>query len=74
MHMPDYPNEGALRGGHIPGAKSIPWARAINPDDGTFKTAAELSELYVKTNRPRRTSRPSRTAASASAAATPGSR
>ena len=31
MHMPDYPNEGALRGGHIPGAKSIPWARAINP-------------------------------------------
>ena len=39
MHMPDYPNEGALRGGHIPGAKSVPWARAINPDDGTFKTA-----------------------------------
>src|SRR5579871_4356871 len=37
MHMPDYPNEGALRGGHIPGARSIPWARAINPDDGTFK-------------------------------------
>jgi thiosulfate/3-mercaptopyruvate sulfurtransferase len=38
LHMPDYPNEGALRGGHIPGAKSIPWARAVNPDDGTFKT------------------------------------
>ena len=36
--MPDYPNEGALRGGHIPGAKSVPWARAINPEDGTFKT------------------------------------
>jgi thiosulfate/3-mercaptopyruvate sulfurtransferase len=51
MHMPDYPNEGALRGGHIPGAKSVPWARAINPEDGTFKTAAELSELYVKTNK-----------------------
>ena len=51
MHMPDYPNEGALRGGHIPGAKSIPWARAINPDDGTFKTAAELTELYGKTNK-----------------------
>ncbi len=46
MHMPDYPNEGALRGGHIPGAKSIPWARAINPDDGTFKTADELRKLY----------------------------
>src|SRR5262249_1204726 len=51
LHMPDYPNEGALRGGHIPGAKSIPWARAINPDDGTFKTAGELTELYVKTNK-----------------------
>ncbi len=37
-HMPDYPQEGALRGGHIPGAKSVPWARAANPD-GTFKTA-----------------------------------
>jgi len=51
MHMPDYPNEGALRGGHIPTAKSVPWARAINPEDGTFKTAAELGELYLKTNR-----------------------
>ena len=39
LHMPDYPNEGALRGGHIPGAKSVPWARAINPEDGTFKTS-----------------------------------
>jgi thiosulfate/3-mercaptopyruvate sulfurtransferase len=48
MHMPEYPNEGAIRGGHIPGAKSIPWAKAINPDDGTFKTADELTELYVK--------------------------
>ncbi len=48
MHMPDYPNEGALRGGHIPGAKSVPWARAINPDEGTFKTAAELKKLYVE--------------------------
>ena len=51
MHMPDYPNEGALRGGHIPRAKSVPWARAINPEDGTFKTAAELTELYVKANK-----------------------
>jgi thiosulfate/3-mercaptopyruvate sulfurtransferase len=50
MHMPDYPNEGALRGGHIPGAKSIPWGKAINPDDGTFKTAAELKKLYCEDN------------------------
>ncbi len=47
MHMPDYPNEGALRGGHIPGAQSVPWARAINPADGTFKTADELRAIYV---------------------------
>lgn len=46
MHMPDYPNEGALRGGHIPGAKSVPWAKAINPEDGTFKSMEELRELY----------------------------
>jgi thiosulfate/3-mercaptopyruvate sulfurtransferase len=46
LHMPDYPNEGALRGGHIPGARSVPWARAINPDDGTFKTAEQLRALY----------------------------
>jgi thiosulfate/3-mercaptopyruvate sulfurtransferase len=46
LHMPDYPNEGALRGGHIPRAASIPWARAINPEDGTFKTAAELRTIY----------------------------
>ena len=48
LHMPDYPNEGALRGGHIPGAKSVPWARAINPEDGTFKTSAELKKLYLE--------------------------
>jgi thiosulfate/3-mercaptopyruvate sulfurtransferase len=48
MHMPDYPNEGALRGGHIPNAKNVPWARAVNPEDGTFKTAAELADIYVK--------------------------
>jgi thiosulfate/3-mercaptopyruvate sulfurtransferase len=46
LHMPDYPNEGALRGGHIPGAKSIPWSKAINPDDNTFRPAAELKALY----------------------------
>ena len=46
LHMPDYPNEGALRGGHIPGARNIPWARAVNPDDGTFKDADELRAIY----------------------------
>jgi thiosulfate/3-mercaptopyruvate sulfurtransferase len=46
LHMPEYPNEGALRGGHIPGAASVPWAKAVNPDDGTFKTAEELRTLY----------------------------
>ncbi len=46
LHMPDYPNEGALRGGHIPGAKNVPWARAVDPETGEFKTAAELVKLY----------------------------
>jgi thiosulfate/3-mercaptopyruvate sulfurtransferase len=45
-HMPEYPQEGVLRGGHIPGAKSVPWARAANPDDGTFKSAEELKAIY----------------------------
>jgi thiosulfate/3-mercaptopyruvate sulfurtransferase len=45
LHMPDYPQEGAMRGGHIPGAKSVPWARAANAD-GTFKNAAELRGIY----------------------------
>jgi thiosulfate/3-mercaptopyruvate sulfurtransferase len=46
LHMEAYPNEGALRGGHIPGAKNVPWARAINVDDGSFKTAQELKAIY----------------------------
>lgn len=46
LHMEDYPNEGALRGGHIPGAKSVPWARAIDPADGTFRSAEELRQIY----------------------------
>jgi thiosulfate/3-mercaptopyruvate sulfurtransferase len=45
LHMADYPQEGAMRGGHIPGAASIPWARAVR-DDGTFKPVEELRELY----------------------------
>lgn len=44
-HMPDYPQEGTLRGGHIPGAQSVPWARAAN-EDGTFRSRAELDEIY----------------------------
>jgi thiosulfate/3-mercaptopyruvate sulfurtransferase len=43
--MPGYPQEGATRGGHIPGAASIPWSRATN-EDGTFKSPEELKELY----------------------------
>ncbi len=45
LHMSDYPQEGALRGGHIPGAKNVPWAKAANPD-GTFKSADDLRQLY----------------------------
>ena len=45
-HMPEYPQEGVLRGGHIPGAKNVPWARASNPEDGSFKNAAELRAIY----------------------------
>jgi thiosulfate/3-mercaptopyruvate sulfurtransferase len=46
LHMPDYPQEGAMRGGHIPGAKSVPWARAAN-EDGSFKSRAELEAIYL---------------------------
>ena len=45
LHMADYPQEGALRGGHIPGAHSVPWARAANAD-GTFKSVDELRVIY----------------------------
>ncbi len=45
LHMANYPQEGALRGGHIPGVKNVPWARAANAD-GTFKSAAELRAIY----------------------------
>jgi thiosulfate/3-mercaptopyruvate sulfurtransferase len=48
LHMPDYPQEGAMRGGHIPGARSMPWARAVNPDTGEFRTAGELRGLYLE--------------------------
>ena len=45
IHMINYPQEGAQRGGHIPGAKNIPWATAANAD-GTFKSAEELRQIY----------------------------
>jgi thiosulfate/3-mercaptopyruvate sulfurtransferase len=45
IHMVNYPQEGAQRGGHIPGAQNIPWATAAN-SDGTFKSADELREIY----------------------------
>jgi thiosulfate/3-mercaptopyruvate sulfurtransferase len=43
--MAGYEQEGAQRAGHIPGAASVPWAQAVK-EDGTFKSADELSELY----------------------------
>lgn len=46
-HMPDYPQEGALRGGHIPGARNVPWKTAAN-DDGTFKSRSELDRIYTQ--------------------------
>ena len=45
LHMVNYPQEGAQRGGHIPTAKNIPWATAANAD-GTFKSAEELRQIY----------------------------
>jgi len=46
LHMPGYPQEGALRGGHIPGASSVPWKRAAN-EDGSFRTRDELEAIYL---------------------------
>lgn len=50
IHMPNYPQEGASRGGHIPGAANIPWSRAINEADSTFKSPEELRRLYQDQN------------------------
>jgi thiosulfate/3-mercaptopyruvate sulfurtransferase len=47
LHMEEYPQEGALRGGHIPGAVSVPWSRAVN-EDGTFKSVTELKDIYER--------------------------
>lgn len=49
LHMPGSPQEGALRGGHIKGARSIPWSRAVN-DDSTFKSPAALRAIYETEN------------------------
>lgn len=46
LHMPDYPQEGAMRGGHIPTARNVPWARAANPETGEFRDADELKAIY----------------------------
>ena len=46
LHMPDYPQEGAMRGGHIPGAASVPWARAA-AEDGRFRSRSELEAIYL---------------------------
>jgi thiosulfate/3-mercaptopyruvate sulfurtransferase len=43
--MPEYPQEGVLRGGHVPGAASVPWKMAVNADS-TFKSASELRRIY----------------------------
>jgi len=45
LSIPGYPQEGAVRGGHIPGAKSVPWGRAA-AEDGRFKTREELEAIY----------------------------
>lgn len=45
LHMPGYPQEGAQRGGHIPGAVNIPWSSTVQ-EDGTFKEPQALRELY----------------------------
>ena len=45
-HMPAYPEEGALRGGHIPSAASVPWAKAAG-ENGVFRTRAELEAIYL---------------------------
>ncbi|MFC8600602.1 sulfurtransferase [Isoptericola sp. NPDC057191] len=45
LHIPDYPEEGVLRGGHIPSARNVPWATAVAAD-GTYKPRAELEAIY----------------------------
>ena len=46
LHMPDYPNEGAARAGHIPGARNVPWGKCVQ-EDGTFKPLAGLAQVLL---------------------------
>jgi len=48
LAMEGYEQEGAQVAGHIPGAASVPWASAVNEEDGTFKSADELQTLYTE--------------------------
>jgi thiosulfate/3-mercaptopyruvate sulfurtransferase len=43
--MPEYPQEGVLRGGHIPGARSVPWKEAVKADS-SFKSFEDLQKIY----------------------------
>ena len=47
LHMPDYPNEGAARAGHIPGARNVPWGKCVQ-EDGTFKPLAGLEQVLLE--------------------------
>lgn len=47
LHMPDYPNEGAARAGHIPGARNVPWGKCVQ-EDGTFKPIAGLRQVLLE--------------------------
>jgi thiosulfate/3-mercaptopyruvate sulfurtransferase len=48
LHLPEYPNEGALRGGHIPGARNVPWGRAVDPQTHCFLSADALRAIYER--------------------------
>ena len=47
LHMPDYPNEGAARAGHIPSAKNVPWGKLVQ-EDGSFKPLEELETILFE--------------------------
>ena len=64
--MPEYPQGGCLRGGHSPGAKSIPWAKAIDPDTHTFKSGGGPAEALPESKGGSGPRRRSPTAGSAS--------
>lgn len=52
LHMEGYPNEGALRGGHIPGAINVPWSKAVDSEEGTFLDAESLKSIYQSSSLP----------------------